>query len=102
MSLQFLSVRDLRSRGAEIWRSLAAEREMVVTSNGRPVAILSAVDEASVEDTLRAIRQARAVTAVTAMQESALKAGLDRLTDEEIEDEIRAARQDRRAAEPRR
>jgi antitoxin (DNA-binding transcriptional repressor) of toxin-antitoxin stability system len=101
MALQFLSVRDLRARGAAIWDSLATQREMVVTNNGRPVAVLSAVDEGSVEETVRAIRQARAVGAVTAMQQHALEAGLDRLTEEEIEAEIQAARRDRPTTEPR-
>lgn len=101
MALQFLSVRDLRARGAELWNALTTQREMVVTNNGRPVAVLSAVDEDSVEETIRAIRQARAVGAVTAMQEHALEVGLDRLTEAEIEAEIQAARRARKATVPR-
>ncbi len=101
MALQFLSVRDLRARGAAIWDSLTTQREMVVTNNGRPVAVLSAVDEGSVEETIRAIRQARAVGAVTAMQEHALESGLDHLTAEEIEAEIQAVRRARQVTETR-
>ena len=34
--MKFLSVRDLRSQTAKIWKELPAEKEMVITSNGRP------------------------------------------------------------------
>ena len=61
--MKFLSVRDLRSKSADVWKGLSAEREMVVTSNGRPIAILSAVTEDSLEETLGAIRRSRAIAA---------------------------------------
>ena len=34
--MKFVSVRDLRGKAADIWRALPGEREMVITSNGRP------------------------------------------------------------------
>ena len=61
--MRFISVTDFRTKSAEIWRQLAEERLMVVTSNGKPVAILSAVTEESLEYSLAAIRSARAVVA---------------------------------------
>ena len=36
--MKLLSVRDLRTHSARVWRELPDEGEMVVTSNGRPVA----------------------------------------------------------------
>jgi len=63
--MKFLSVRDLRNKSTEVWQGLTAAREMVLTSNGRPIAILSAVTEETLEETLNAIRQARAITAVS-------------------------------------
>ena len=41
--MRFVSVRDLRGNSAQVWRLLADEKEMVITSNGKPVAILSSV-----------------------------------------------------------
>ena len=90
--MKFLSVRDLRSKSAEVWKGLAAAREMVVTSNGRPVAILSAVTEDSLEETLAAIRRAKAVAAVSDVQRRSVEHGLDAMTQDEIEAEIGAAR----------
>lgn len=94
--MKFLSVRDLRSKPAEVWKGLAAAREMVVTSNGRPIAILSAVTENTLEETLAAIRQARAVAAVSELQRRSVELGLDAMTVDEIDDEIAAVRRTRR------
>ena len=94
--MKFLSVRDLRSKPADVWKGLAASREMVVTSNGRPIAILSAVTEESLEETLAAIRRARAVAAVSEIQRRSVEQGVDATTEDEIEAEIAAVRQGRR------
>lgn len=93
--MRFISVRDLRSKSAQVWRQLAEEKELVVTSNGRPIAILSAVQEDRLEETLAAIRRARAMAAVDAMQQRALKMGLDTMTLEEINAIIEEVRRER-------
>jgi len=93
--VRFISVRDLRGRSAEVWKRLSEERELVVTSNGKPIALLSAVSEESLEQALKTIRTARAVAAVEAVQRESVRAGLDRMDNEEIEAEIRAVRKKR-------
>jgi antitoxin (DNA-binding transcriptional repressor) of toxin-antitoxin stability system len=93
--MKFLSVRELRGKSAGVWAALPAEREMVVTSNGRPVAILSSVREDEVEESVAAIRQARAGIAVARLQAASAERGLDRLTPAEIQAEIAAVRRDR-------
>ena len=90
--MEFISVRDLRGRSAEVWRRLGKQREMVVTSNGKPIAILSAVSADKVEESLAAIRRARAVAAVAATQMKSLETGADQMTPAEINAEIAAAR----------
>ncbi|NLF09164.1 MAG: type II toxin-antitoxin system Phd/YefM family antitoxin, partial [Pirellulaceae bacterium] len=47
--MKFVSVRELRARSADVWRQLSEEPDMVVTSNGKPVAILTAVSPAGLE-----------------------------------------------------
>ena len=93
--MKFLSVRELRSRSAAVWRDLPREQEMVVTNNGRPVAILTSVPESGLEDSLRAIRQARAVQAVAEIQRQSVEQGTDKLSIEEINEEIEAVRRKR-------
>jgi antitoxin (DNA-binding transcriptional repressor) of toxin-antitoxin stability system len=95
--MKFLSVQDLRSKSAEAWKGLAAERELVVTSKGRPIAILSAVTEETLEETLAAIRRSRAVAAVSETQRQSVQRGTDAITQAEIDAEIAASRRARRA-----
>ncbi|MGD0488603.1 MAG: type II toxin-antitoxin system Phd/YefM family antitoxin [Syntrophorhabdales bacterium] len=90
--MKFISVRDLRGKSAEVWKDLPTEREVVVTSNGRPIAILSAVNESNLEESLSAIRQARAAEAVMSLQRRSVERGADGITMEEIDAEIGAVR----------
>ena len=93
--MRFVSVRELRSRSAAIWTALSNERDLVVTSNGKPIALLSATSEDVLEESLVALRRARAQAAVTAMQQASLKSSADRMSPEEIDAEITAARSER-------
>lgn len=90
--MKFISVRDLRGKSAEVWKNLPTEREVVVTSNGRPIAILSAVSESNLEESLSAIRQARAAGAVMSLQRRSVERRTDGVTMEEIDAEIKAVR----------
>jgi antitoxin (DNA-binding transcriptional repressor) of toxin-antitoxin stability system len=94
--MKFISVRDLRGKSGEVWKDLPADREVVVTSNGRPIAILSAVSESNLEESLSAIRQARAVEAVMSLQRRSVERGIDGMTMEEIDAEIKTVRQKRK------
>jgi antitoxin (DNA-binding transcriptional repressor) of toxin-antitoxin stability system len=93
--MRFVTVRELRGKSAAIWRELSEHGELVVTSNGKPVAILSGVSEDSVEESLQAIRRARAVTAVQRIQERAVAAGRGSMDLAEIDAEISAVRERR-------
>ena len=93
--MKFLSVRDLRGKSAKIWKELPEEREMVITSNGRPIAILAAINEANLEESLSAFRKARAVEAVASLQRRSVEQGADRITLDEIDAEIKAVRSQR-------
>jgi antitoxin (DNA-binding transcriptional repressor) of toxin-antitoxin stability system len=93
--MRFLSVRDLRGKSAEIWKRLPGEREMIITNNGRPIAILAAVNESNLEESLAAFRQARAVEAVASLQRRSVKQGTDKISMGEIEEEIKAVRRKR-------
>ncbi|MGB9792842.1 MAG: type II toxin-antitoxin system Phd/YefM family antitoxin [Thermacetogeniaceae bacterium] len=94
--MRFITVRDLRLRGKEIWEALRAGEEAVLTHNGSPVALLIGVQENRLEDTLRLIRRVRAQAAVSRMREHARAVGLNKMSDEDIEAEIQAARCERR------
>jgi antitoxin (DNA-binding transcriptional repressor) of toxin-antitoxin stability system len=93
--MKFLSVRDLRGKSAQIWKELSAEKEMIVTINGRPIAILASITEANLEESLSAFRQARAIQAVVSLQRRSLEQGTDKISENEIDAEIKAVRKRR-------
>jgi antitoxin (DNA-binding transcriptional repressor) of toxin-antitoxin stability system len=93
--MQFISVREMNTKPKEIWEKIKNE-EVVITSNGKPIALLSAVSEGTLEKTIRMIRRSRALMALEEMQKKSLVSGLDKITDAEIESEIQAVRKSRR------
>ena len=90
--MKFVSVRELRNRTSQLWRDLAQERDLIVTNHGKPIAIMSATDEDSLERSLTEIRRSRARAALGEIHRDAARRGLDRLSMEEIDAEIKAAR----------
>ena len=90
--MNFFTVRDLRTSPKHVWETLDQEKEVVITNNGKPSALMIPVNDTNFEDILAAVRQASAMQAVTRMQMASVKAGLDHMTLEEINAEIAAAR----------
>ena len=86
--MKFVTVRDFRTSPAQIWKQLPEEQEMVITNNGKPIALLTPLSDANIEDTLKAVRKARALNAVKRMQEVSMQNGNLLLRDEEIQNEI--------------
>jgi prevent-host-death family protein len=74
--------------------SVKAE-EIVLTSNGKPVALVVPVDGDTLEEELRVYRQVRAQLAILRMQEAAKTAGLDSMPVEKIESIVKGARRKR-------
>jgi antitoxin (DNA-binding transcriptional repressor) of toxin-antitoxin stability system len=95
--MKLISLGDLRTKSEEEWRRLAVGDDVVVTSEGDPIAILTPVTEGRLEESLAAIQRARSVAAVREMRSRAVAQGLDSLTDEDIEAEIAAVRRGRKA-----
>jgi antitoxin (DNA-binding transcriptional repressor) of toxin-antitoxin stability system len=93
--MKFISVRDLRSKSAQVWKQLPQEREMIITSNGRPIAIIAAISDSDLEESLSAFRQVRAVEAVASLQRRSVEVGNDKMTMDEIDAEIKAVRRKR-------
>ena len=90
--MKFITVRDIRTTPAQIWRELPEEQEMIITNNGKPIALLTPLNDANLEDTLKAVRTARAINAVKLMQEISMKNDNISLTDKNIQKEINESR----------
>lgn len=93
--MKFLTVRELREQTSKIWKDLPEQKEMVITRNGHPVAVLSSVTDQDLEDSLEAYRRVRAQMAVTALQKESIQSGTDGIGMKEIDAEIGKVRKKR-------
>lgn len=90
--MKFITVRDLRTSPARVWKDLPEEKEMIITNNGKPIALLTPISDTSLEETLASIRKARAINAVKNMQQVSGANKNDELSGEEIDAEIQEVR----------
>lgn len=92
--MKYLSSRDLRNTPG-VLKDQVRDEDLVLTANGRPVAVVVGVDDGDIEETLAVIRQARAMRAVSRLRRGAAERGVDALSEADIQREIDAARADR-------
>jgi antitoxin (DNA-binding transcriptional repressor) of toxin-antitoxin stability system len=93
--MKFVSVRDFRSKSAQVWKNLKSNDEMVITSNGRPMALLTSLSDDNLEQTLQTIRKAKAMAAVSSMQLKSLQSGNNKMSLTEINREIALQRKEK-------
>jgi antitoxin (DNA-binding transcriptional repressor) of toxin-antitoxin stability system len=90
-----ISINDLQKQPVGQWFHAADQGDLVVTSQGRPVAVLLPIHGVGLVSTLSVIRSVRAVQALAALQQAAAANGTRDLSQKDIEAEIEAARQSR-------
>ncbi len=96
--MKFVSIQDLK-RPRLLKERLKAERELLLTSDGRPVAVLVNVDASEDPETiLQSIRDSRSRLALSRVREAAARSGADRLSLSEISREIAATRKSRHSS----
>jgi len=91
--MEFLNVREFRTYPRRVWEKLAKQGEIVVTNNGKPTALMLNIENGEYDELARAVRQARAMIALNSIRAEAAQRGF--LSDEEIEAEIKAHRQEK-------
>ena len=92
--MNFYSIRDLRSETKNICEKVRQSGEVVITNNGKPSVLMLDISEDNFDEVVRAIRQAKAMIAFNSMKAVAAANGY--MTDSEVEEEIKAARSERR------
>ena len=95
--MKFVTIRDFRNKTAQIRKDLQTEREIILTANGRPFALVTRVTPDSVEREVTALRRARARILLDEIRTDAKAAGVDKLTMADIDAEIAQARRETRA-----
>ena len=66
--MEYLSVRELRSYPKKVWEKLKQQRQLVLTNNGKPVALMLEVDGANLQEKMALLEQAEVMQAVNEMQ----------------------------------
>jgi antitoxin (DNA-binding transcriptional repressor) of toxin-antitoxin stability system len=92
--MNFISVREFRINPGKIWEQLKNNKDIIITSNGKPIAILNPIYNDDIESTLEILRRFRAIKAVEDLQAEAVKKGLDKMSNKEIEEIIKKVRQE--------
>jgi len=96
--MKFITIRDLRGNSKKLGGLLKKSGKLVLTSNGKPIALLTAVSEDNIEDELIALRQARAIVALERVRADAEKGGTSSFSMEKIDQIIRKDRKDKKKA----
>lgn len=93
--MKFVSSREIRVNPRPVFEAAEEGDEIVITSRGKPVALLVGVDGDDLEETVRLVRRAKAQVAVSRMRKTAAGKGMDKMYREEIAEEIGAVRRER-------
>jgi prevent-host-death family protein len=93
--MKFVTVRDFRIRPGAVWKNLEKDEEVIITSNGKPIAMLTGISDVTFDETIKVFRRTKAELAVSRMRKAAVKKGLSGISREEIEAEIKAVRKER-------
>ena len=93
--MKFVSSREIRVNPRPVFEAAEQGDEVVVTSRGKPVALLLGIGEEDLEETVRLVRRAKAQAAVSRMRKAAAQQSSDEMSQGEIEEEIGATRRER-------
>jgi len=92
-----VTTKDLRAESGAVWKKLEAGKDIVVTRNGKPFALLVHSSAEALEPMLRAIRAERLMATVQKIQQQSVARGADKMTMKEINAEIAEAHKERAA-----
>ncbi len=94
--MKFITIRDLRQSTKKLKSLMKKNGRIVLTSNGKPVALITPVNEKTLDEQLAVHRQAEARKALDQVRREAKEKGLDKMSMEEIDRIIAEVRRERR------
>lgn len=89
--MSYLTVKDLKQT-RDLWRQLSVERELVITRDGKPCAILVEVNSESCDESLAEIRRGLFSAAVSRIRRKAIN---QPIAGEEVDAAIAESRRER-------
>lgn len=97
--MDFVTTKELRAESGKVWEKLEAGKDIVITRNGKPFALMVHSEPESLEVMLRAIRAERFADTVRKIQRRSVEQGLDGMTMDEINAEIELMRKERKESD---
>ena len=94
--MKIVSDREFRNEPGKVRKSLA-EQDIIMTSRGKPYAVLLPIDEQSdMEEVLELAARIRAQMAISRVRKKAAEKGLNKLSSRDIDKEIETVRKQRK------
>lgn len=100
--MKFISIRELRAGTKKLKAMLNKNDKLVLTSNGKPIALFTPVSEETFEEELAALRRARAMIALDRVRGDYLQKGPGPLSMDGIDKVISKSRRQRRKSRAQR
>ena len=95
--MQFLTVRELSKSPKEALVKLNEDKKAVLTNNGKPQALIFKIDGNNLEKTLSLLQKLEFMQNITEMRLESFKKGNSKMTLDDINAEIKAARKERKS-----
>jgi len=96
--MRFITIRDLRANSAKLRKYLKKSENVVLTLNGKPIALIRPVSEETLEDEIVRLRRVRALQALEEVHRSSREKGGDKMSMDEINRRIARIRKERKRA----
>jgi len=94
-NMSFISLRELRTSTSKINDMLIDDGKIVVTSNGKPKAVMIQVNENDFEETLTVLNQVKLAKAINKIRRTAHSSGVSDMSLAEINEEITQVRKEK-------
>ena len=96
--MKFITIRDLRQSTKKLKSLMKKNGRIVLTSNGNPIALITPVNEKTLDDQLSIHRQVEFKRLLESMRRASEEKGFDKMTMDEIDEIIAEVRRERRKA----
>ena len=94
--MEFLSVREFSAYPRKTREALKRSGKIILTNNGKPSMLVFDISGQDFEDLLDTLNRAEALHVLEKIQMQSVKAGLDTMTMDEINNEVSAVRKKRK------
>jgi len=92
LSMKMIASRELSARPGAVWGSLVKEGAVVITRDGCPLGIITPTSPETLLEDMQELVFSKARLAVRAIRRNSAKGGIERLSMDEVDAEIRMAR----------